>query len=142
MNAKSWAPGFWLRAGFLAALVAAGIGCGGNGRNELTGTVTFQGNPVPLGEIRFEPDTSQGGDGPGVLLAIENGAFRTAPGMGVVAGPHKVFIRGFDGKGAPAKQSGPAPYVGFPLFPEYTTTVDLPGKKHVLNIDVPASGKP
>src|SRR5687767_6148022 len=112
-----------IRLLLVGLLVLGASACGGNGRNDLSGTVRFNGQPVPLGDIRFEPDTSKGGDGPGVLLGIENGAFRTAPGMGAVAGPHKVFIRGFDGKGAPAKQSGPAPYVGFPLFPEYTTTV-------------------
>jgi hypothetical protein len=124
------------QAMLVAALVAL-VGCSNNGRHDLSGTITFNGQPVPLGEIRFEPDMSRGADGPGVLLPIENGVFRTTPSMGVVAGPHKVFIRGFDGKGAPAKQSGPAPYVGSPLFPEYTTTVDLPARSHVLNIDVP-----
>jgi hypothetical protein len=58
-------------------VLAAGCvaGCGGNDRPTtypLTGTVTFDGKPVPVGTVTVLPDA--GGGGLGAAVAIKDGA--------------------------------------------------------------------
>lgn len=51
----------------LLVAVAAVVGCGSNDapdRFHISGKVTFAGEPVPAGQIIFEPDASQQNSGP------------------------------------------------------------------------------
>ena len=88
----------------------------------VSGSVTFEGQPVPAGTVLFQPDESKGCSGPAGLATIHEGKYDTAGpgGKGVVGGAHLVRIIGLDGK--PAEMAPD----GVPLFPDYTTTVDLP----------------
>jgi len=54
-------------------------GCGAATSNRVEGTVTFDGNPIESGEIRFLPKNGEGGVGAG---SIENGKYsiECAPG--------------------------------------------------------------
>lgn len=120
-------------------LVSLGpIGCGsadGPNRVRVSGKVTFQGKPVPVGAIYFDPDTSKGNEGPQGFAPIKDGQYDTSrDGTGVVGGPHRVRIAGFDG----VASSDDAPQ-GRPLFPPYTTTVDLPKESVQKDFDIPAS---
>ncbi len=101
-------------------------------RYELSGSVTYNGQPVPAGYILFEPDKSKGNDGPGSSADIEDGRYRTPPGQGVIGGPHIVTICGFDGKPIDLGQGQKNPQ-GNPLFMNYQITVDLP--KHSTTHD-------
>lgn len=109
---------------FLVALLVISAGCGKSGPPvyHVAGTVTFKGEPVPAGTVLFQPDESQGCTGPAGIAHIKDGKYDTAEegGKGVVGGPHLVRITGLDGK--PVEM---APE-GVPLFPDFTTTVDLP----------------
>lgn len=87
-------------------------------RHRVEGTVSFAGEPVPTGTIYFEADASRGNHGPIGLASIEDGRFVTAPNQGPLAGPVKVRIVGY-----PA--ADPNVEVQWPLFPEYSTTVEL-----------------
>jgi hypothetical protein len=121
----------------LGALLLIGPGCGGDGvdRYDVSGVVTFDGNPVPLGQIMFQPDTGKGNRGPAGVAKIENGHFDTSKSdKGTVGGPHVVIISGFDGKDINEAEERPA---GSPLFPDYRTTVDLPKEDTTLQFDVP-----
>lgn len=111
------------RAVLLLVLLAAG-GCGSEGprRYELSGTVTYRGTPLPVGTLLFEPDTGRGNRGPGTLVEVREGRYRTMPGQGVVGGPYLVRITGFDGKGDDRGES----QQGRPLFPEQVQVLDLP----------------
>lgn len=82
----------------------------------------------------FQPDTAQGNRGPAGYATIENGRYNTArSGRGVVGGPHRVIISGFDGMADP---SGELPH-GAPLFPDYHTTSDLPTGNTTLDFTIP-----
>ncbi|HLA84892.1 MAG TPA: hypothetical protein VJL29_08860 [Thermoguttaceae bacterium] len=84
----------------MALLVGLAAGCGDRGptRYRVSGTVTFQGKPVPLGAIQFTPDTSKGNRGPAAFAGIKNGRYDTAAsGQGFVGGPQVVTVDAFDG---------------------------------------------
>ena len=107
----------------LALLTTVVVGCGGNSgpkKATLSGTVTYQGKPVPRGEMTFEPDTAKGNTGPGSVARIVDGAYDMKGGMGVVGGPHIVRITGFDGVPDGDNTDGKL------LFEPWTTEVDLP----------------
>ena len=70
---------------------------------QLSGKVTFKGNPVPAGYITLTPDVASGTLGQTIGFQIDNGAYdsskETPPG--VSPGVYKVMIAGFDGKKIP-----------------------------------------
>ncbi len=122
------------RGGFLSSRVAAlvfltgVIGCGrstGIERYDLSGEVSFQGQPVPKGYITFAPDKKAGNQGPGANATIIDGRYETLPGQGTVGGPHVVRIVGNDGVPYEAEPGMTVP-VGKPLFPPHEIRVDLP----------------
>jgi len=120
----------------LAALGAALFaGCGGERIYNVSGTVTFQGKPVPVGHIVFEPDASAGNSGPASYAQIKYGRYDTrgSDGRGSVGGPHLVRIEGRDG--IPRGEL----LNGLPLFREYNTKVDLPKADAKQNFEVPSS---
>jgi len=118
----------------LAFFLLAGCGKGGLQLYDVSGAVTFDGQPVPAGTVLFQPDQSQGCSGPAGLAIIRDGKYDTAGegGTGVVGGPHLVRIIGLDGK--TLDDMTPE---GVPLFPDYTTTVDLPKENSTHDFSVP-----
>lgn len=124
----------------LAAIVFCSGGCGprnpGPRRFHVSGTVNFDGAPVPVGTIYFEADAARGNSGPVSIAAIEDGRYDTkaAEVAGPVQGPLSVRISGSQ-KIEPGGDPIPV------LFPEYTTTVDLDpaSPPHVFDFDVPRS---
>lgn len=90
----------------------------------VSGTVTYQGKPVPRGTLLLTPDTSKGNSGPAVSLDIVDGKFET-PSTAKTrhqGGAYRVYIDGFDGN---AKPEAELP-LGRALFMEYETEVTLP----------------
>ena len=119
----------------LPAIVFAG--CGGERVYNLSGTVTFQGKPVPAGHIVFEPDASAGNKGPAAFAKIKDGHYdtRILDGHGAIGGPHLVLIHGRDG--IPRGEL----LNGLPLFRDYNTKIDLPKASGEQNFDVPAGDR-
>lgn len=81
-----------------ACLTLAIAGCSPqipDGLMAVTGSVTFQGEPVSYGEVVFEPDAERGNRGPQSRCPINNGAYATRAGFGAPIGPVLVFVRGF-----------------------------------------------
>lgn len=120
--------------GTTALLSGCGSGDTGPKRYQLSGKAQFKGQPIPAGQIVFEPDSSKGNSGPQGAAEIRDGKFDTRNGgRGTIGGPHRVRITGYDGVSQdemhPAKQ----------LFPEYKTTVDLPKQDGAHDFDVPAA---
>jgi len=111
-----------LVAGLLAV---SSIGCGPAAPegNNVSGTVSFKGNPLPAGSILFSPDSSKGNSGPAVSLPIVDGQYDTKPAnKRLQVGAYRVRINGFDGNADPDSELPR----GLPLFKEFNTTVDLP----------------
>jgi len=108
-------------------------------RYPLSGTVTFQGKPVPKGDIYFEPDSKAGNSGPASNGYIENSQYKINKEHGVVGGAYIVRIKGY---AEPVNSGGPIPTLrGAPLFPEYVTNVELPLKAAEQNFEIPAHKK-
>jgi hypothetical protein len=119
---------------FLALSAVLLCGCGGGGRrlHPVAGTVTFDGKPLAVGQIFFDPDVGKGNDGPQGFAHIKDGKFDTAEGgRGVLGGPYIVRIDGFDGR------PGPEMPLGRPLFAEYQEKRDLPAERSEQQFDVP-----
>ncbi|MEQ8211429.1 MAG: hypothetical protein RH917_16515 [Lacipirellulaceae bacterium] len=118
-------------AGMLAIALVVTLGCGGGSgveRNTITGTVTYEGKPVPHGKIRFEPDREKGGSGPQGLAVITDGEYSTddLAGKGVVSGPMKVAIEGY-----PSKE----PMIPL-MFPIYRDTIDVSPDNLVFDFSI------
>ncbi|QDS96730.1 hypothetical protein FF011L_55430 [Roseimaritima multifibrata] len=90
----------FLPAFLIPVLFAISLGCDSSGvqRYRFSGTVSYQGKPVPQGTIMLEPDTSKGNSGAAGSAAIVDGRFdSSANGTGFTGGPQIVSIQGFDG---------------------------------------------
>lgn len=123
---KNWRSCVRCQCALLACLLLSGCGLlseGGPARYEVSGTVTYQGAPVPYGEIVFEPDSTKGNEGPAARAVIQNGAYLVDKEKGVVSGPLRVRINGYDGKAPPG--GGTMPH-GKSLFAEYIDQVVQP----------------
>jgi hypothetical protein len=125
------------------------LGCGGSEQFPVHGTVTFRGEPVPVGTVTLEPAKSLGDIAPTGFAVIENGRFETDPERGCVAGPHVARIVGYDGEPLPIEEEmaaevipghedEPGLAVGSPIFAEYTCEVDIEGPGSELELEVPA----
>lgn len=81
----------------LPLLVLCIAGCGKKGRWErvlVSGDVTYQGQPIELGRIRFLP--AEGSRGPVSIEKIESGSYTTHTTDGIPVGTHRVEITSFD----------------------------------------------
>jgi hypothetical protein len=117
--------GIWCLAA--AVSVPFALGCSkqkGPSHYDLSGSITFNGRPLPAGVIIFSPDGSRGNKGPGATAEIKDGVYHTAAGQGTIGGPHVAAISGYDGKGyQKGKEEFP---LGKPVFSEVRIQVDLP----------------
>ncbi|MDY3561226.1 hypothetical protein R5W23_002488 [Gemmata sp. JC673] len=131
--------------GAVAAVACAlAVGCGGDGTHRVSGTVTFKGQPVPVGKIYFTPDATKGGSGPSGYADIKDGKYDTASagGHGAPAGAVVISIEAFDPNAKPDKvdksdTSGEVLIKS--LFPRYEVQADLPASSSTKDVDVPAS---
>lgn len=113
-------------------------GCGrpsGPHRFRVQGSATFAGKPIPVGDIIFEPDSTAGNKGPQGMATIRDGKYVTESSKGVIGGPHRIRITGYDG--VSTDDSKPAK----PLFPEFSATADFPKAASEKDFDVPANWK-
>lgn len=118
----------------LALVSATLVGCGGRnpaGLYEISGSVTFAGQPVPGGRIVFEPNEARGASGMVSIGDIANGSYRTRPRRGFGGGPCRVTIYGTDGT-VPTEEKDTS------LFAPWQTTIDLPREACRRDFDVPA----
>lgn len=128
----------------LALAVVLGLsaaGCGGGasdgGDVHVSGSITFDGKPIPAGKVYFSPDNSKGNSGPSGYADIKDGKFDTSDGGRPTAGGATVVrIEGFDPNSASSEDNGED--VMKALFPTYETTAELTGSKATQDFAVPA----
>jgi len=125
----------------LLLLLALLLGCGGSSgprRYDLSGRVTYDGEPVAAGVILLDPDTERGNSGPGTIAEIHDGRYRTPPGKGTVGGPHLLRITAGNGQ-----EAGPLRPYGIPLLPqEVRLKVDLPRETSTRDLELAGQVEP
>lgn len=123
-------PGIACLVVCLLSLIA---GCADDGKFAVSGSVTYKGQPVPSGEIRFTPD--KGNKGPMVLARIKDGKYVTAADKGIVGGAYQLRVSGYGAAGNAKDPS--APDFGRPLFSPYLQDVEFPMQdfEHDINIE-------
>lgn len=126
----------------VGCVVLSGCSRSGPARYNLSGTVKFDGKPLPVGFIYFIPDESKGNKGPGSGAEIKNGSYSTPSGGGVIGGPMIVKIDGFDG--VSKDLGGEVVANGSALFEAYEVRVDIEKKngKKDFEFDKAATGPP
>jgi len=104
----------------------------------MSGKVTYKGQMVPAGQVVVIPGKDDEGKQPYPQIApIKDGMYdtRTSPGgKGFSSGQVQVRIAGYTGK--QTKYEEP---LGDPIFPEYTTELELPKVDLQKDFEVPAS---
>jgi len=102
------------------------VGCFNSGPDyhQVSGNVTFNGQPVPLGEVSFTPNSAEGNSGPSVVCPINEGKYQSPAGRGVVGGAYIAVISGFQ-KASPSNDPTASDY-GQRLFPVQRKTLALP----------------
>ncbi len=128
------------RSGLLAAIVACWLaGCGEAEPEtyQLSGTVKFDGKPIPAGQIYFMPDGGKNNGGPAGFAQIHDGKFdtRLAGGKGHASGPMIIKIEGLDPASKTKDASGEE--IVKSLFPTYEMTADLPKQESSRDFEVP-----
>jgi hypothetical protein len=130
--------------GLACCIVAAGCGKQDATLYRVSGVVTLQGKPVPVGQIFFEPDSRSGNRGPMGSAEIIDGRFDTAArglvirGRGVVGGRHIVHVTASQPEPRPEPSNDDKPS-GKLLFDGIVGSRDLPREASVQDFDVPAS---
>lgn len=105
------------------------IGCGGNSepkRNRVSGTVTYDGQPVVFGDVVITPDAAKKNGGSQGIANIRDGQYDTSAGggKGYGGGPAVLHVTAFD------KQGGKILFEG-------DISVDLPPGDATHDINIP-----
>lgn len=118
-------------AGLLAALALTGCSQGsGQARNRAHGAITFDGKPIPFGDIVISPDGTKKNSGAQGFANIRDGRYDTgaAGGKGYGGGPAIVKVTGFDKEGG--KLICDAEFaVEFPTSGDAAKDIDVPKGK-------------
>ena len=93
----------WGLAAGLSLLTSLGCGPAPEPVARVHGTVTFRGQPVPKGNVFFDPDGTKGTSGKQGFAGIVDGKFDTAApdGDGIKKGDYTIRVQAFDGKPLP-----------------------------------------
>jgi hypothetical protein len=124
------------------AVATLTVGCGGSDldRIPVAGRVTFNGEAVAKGQIRFIPQS--GTKGPVTVEPINEGQYATDKTGGVPIGSHRVEIRGYDAHEYATAPTGPgSPPIKQLLPAKYNTASELsatldPNSDHELNFEL------
>ena len=109
-------------------------GCGGDGgppRYGLSGTVSYEGNPVPFGWIVFAPE-----NGPGATANIEDGKYTTPDDFGTVGGVHAIEVVAFDGVAVADPDAEGGMNTSGKLMFSYKFNKDIPKEATTWDIEI------
>ena len=116
----------------LSAVLLSLSGCGvDDGRESLSGNVTFDGQPLVYGEIVFRPT-----EGPEGTATIRDGQYDTDDGgQGITKGPNTIIVTGYATEPPENTDETKSSEAASPLFSGYQQQVDL--SSATLDIAVP-----
>jgi hypothetical protein len=130
---------------FLTALgLCAALGCSGDNRSEVSGTVKLNGQPIAEGAINFIP--IDGNKGAGAGATITDGRYHIPRSAGVAAGKNRVELRAFkntgrkvqDPTGAPGAKVDERVMAFPPQFNDQSTLVrDVKSGSDTIDFDIP-----
>ncbi|WP_198000393.1 hypothetical protein [Gimesia alba] len=121
----------------IGCLLLAGCSAGSSDVTlyDVSGTVSYNGKPVPFGSVLFIADADEGNAGPQGVAEINDGKFNTAEaGRGVVGGAYKVIIKGRSVRASAEDDEGQG---AEPLFADYQTAVVFPEENTEQKFEVP-----
>lgn len=120
--------------GAILALSIAGCSGRSDGRIDISGPVTWKGQPVPAGFVVFNPNVAEGNVGAQGMAPIVKGRYdtRAKGGRPVTPGSLLVSIHGFDGQGVGEERRN-----GKRLFVPAEITVSTPKESGELELNVP-----
>jgi hypothetical protein len=129
---------FVLRALCIFGIVSfASLGCARKPKPvQLSGKVTFKGQPVPAGYITFMPDVGNGNRGSTKLLKIKDGVYDSSqdpPDQALTPGAYHLRIAGFDGQVQPRFNQGKQ------IFNPVQETFVVPDKVSTKDFTIPES---
>jgi hypothetical protein len=104
----------WLLCGVFVLPGVGGCGAQGPARHEITGRITYKGQPVDEGFINFEPQDGQPSRDGAMILA---GDYRIPKEKGLFPGKYRVVIiigDGLSGEGSASPDAPPRPRGGTP----------------------------
>ena len=116
-----------------AAMFALAAGCSSQAKlAQISGKVSFKGQPVPAGWISFTPDVAAGALGQVRVFQIHDGAYDSAKETepGIAPGAYQVRIAGFDGKKIPFYGQGKQ--IFNPIEDKYTVPSGATTKDFVI----------
>jgi hypothetical protein len=90
-------------SGVLATIIFCGCGRRGPERVVVSGSVTYNGKPIPEGTVRFLPPQSS--SMPATTAIIKDGAYQASGLGGVAVGTYKIEIEAF--RQAPEQKASP-----------------------------------
>lgn len=123
----------------LVGLVLLDTGCGMLPQpGWLRGTVTYQGKPVPAGEISFTPDPPGRGPDIPMVCQIRNGTYQVAFSRAMPDGRYVVKIVGLEAAGPAGlvPNATVSPYTKA-LFRPYEATVEVTRSVTTYDFEVP-----
>jgi hypothetical protein len=102
---------------------------------QLSGKVTFKGQPVPAGYISFTPDVAAGTLGHIKVMQIKDGVYDSAKESepGINPGVYQITIAGFDGKRIPYFGQGKQ------IFNPVQNSLTVPDGKTTKDFVIPES---
>ncbi|MFI4877081.1 MAG: hypothetical protein ACIALR_17135 [Blastopirellula sp. JB062] len=127
----------------IVALTASlAVGCGQRQSVDgtiVSGEVLFQGEPVPAGIVKLEPDASRGGKGRAYYAEISAGQYATQEY--VPAGPMLLTITGYDGVEVGDSAEGLHFKMGTTIFAPYHQRLDIDESTEAWNFEIPLDTK-
>ncbi|MHC2066797.1 hypothetical protein ACYFX5_04955 [Bremerella sp. T1] len=126
-------------AGLAFAVLVLLSGCTSQKASDIysiSGTISYDGKPLPKGNISFAPDASKNNQGPGVTAEITDGKYETPDGKGISGGPYVLTINGYDGVPIASGEGG-MDRMGKMMFEAYELKADLPREDATHDIEIP-----
>lgn len=126
-----------------AASIVFLFGCGGGSsveRNDVSGSATFNGQPIVFGDVEFISKHGDSKDAPSGRATIENGTFDTGEdGQGIVGGPHEIRVTAYSKKPIHTEDETAEVEPVEPIFVGYSyeATVEPPN----FDIEIPADAE-